>query len=333
MAHSLTAGTASVQATGEGNTAAAQLVVLPRVFLSSAAPASATIAAGTRFVCGIISLGRGYCWGLDNDGQLGAAADSLCFQESSLGGTLPCSLNPQRFGSDIAFADVSAGESSACGVATDGRAYCWGTNVLGELGNGNTASGPPPHLVTSALRFSTVTVGGSHACALTSDGTAYCWGRDLSGELGDARVVNSTTPIPVVVNPSTGAPVSFTQISAGGEHTCGLATGNVALCWGSASAGQLGTGSAIGSTSPVAVAVPSGVTFAVVSAGATHTCALATTGAAFCWGANDRGQLGDGASGDSALAPVAVAGGLTFTQISAGSQFTCALTQSGAAYC
>jgi alpha-tubulin suppressor-like RCC1 family protein len=343
MAHTLAAGNASIQATGQGASAAAQLVVLPRVFLASTAQASGSIAAGLKFSCGIISLGRGYCWGLDDHEQLGAVADSSCFESTdSTPADRPCSLDPQRFGPNLSFTDVSAGDSSACGVTADGRAYCWGSNEVGQLGNGETGSGGPPLLVTSALRFTTVTVRGSHACALATDGAAYCWGQDVFGELGDKRQVNSTTPIPVVVDPVAGNPASFAVISAGSNHTCGITTSGETFCWGLNTKGELGTSattaSCLGGTMmcsdfPIAVSAPAGVTFTTISAGADHTCAIATTGAAYCWGSDSLGQLGTGATGLGGPAPVPVSGGHTFRQITAGNGFTCAVTQSGAAFC
>lgn len=342
IAQTLATGTASVQATGQGASAAAQLVVLPRVFLNVAGAGATTIAAGLELTCGIISLGRGYCWGIDDLGQLGAPADSLCFEsDNTLPKDKPCSVDPLRFGTDLSLTAVSAGDSSACGVASDGRAYCWGSNNEGQLGDGEISQGAPPHLVTSALRFSTVSVGGFHACALTTNGSAYCWGQDRFGELGDGRVENSSTPIPVVVDQSGGSPVSFAVISADSTHTCGVTTSGLTYCWGLNSRGQLGSTAAtetcanglVCSTAPLLVNAPPGVQFTTVSAGADHSCAIATTGAAYCWGANDLGQLGTGATGSGGATPVLVSGGLVFTQITSGSRFTCALTQSGAAYC
>src|SRR6185312_6525731 len=87
------------------------------------------------------------------------------------------------------------------------------------------------------------------------------------------------------------------------------------------------------STAPLKVNAPPGVQFATISAGADHSCAIATTGAAYCWGANDLGQLGNGTTGVGGPSPVLVAGGHTFSEITSGSRFTCALTQSGAAWC
>lgn len=341
MLHTLGAGTITVDALAEGTRGEASLIVLPRVFLAGAAGTAPGMSAGPDYTCATISMGRGYCWGVDDNGQLGAAADSSCFEEVDDGGKLkPCSLLPLRFAPDLAFTTLSAGSAGACGIAANGRAYCWGPNSQGQLGNGMTG-GPAPSLVTSALTFKQVDVGGSHACGIASDDDAYCWGQDVFGQLGDERKVNSTTPIPVVVDPVAGTPVKFASLTAGLSHTCGIASTGVAYCWGSNAHGQLGvtsTGESCGSTpcssKPVKVAVPTNVSFVALSAGDDHTCGLTSSGGAYCWGADSTGQLGDGSPGSDRSAPLAVVDGHSFSQISSGTGFTCALEQgTGAAWC
>jgi len=74
--------------------------------------------------------------------------------------------------------------------------------------------------------------------------------------------------------------------------------------------------------------------FASVSVGGYHVCGVTTAGAAYCWGSNQWGGLGDGTYiGDGALTPVPVAGGLTFASVSAGHGLNCGVTTAGAAYC
>lgn len=342
------AGLASVTARGEGAGDSASVLVLPRVFLSGAAASAPGLDAGSDYTCGIISLGRAYCWGVDDEGQLGAGADSSCFgdtrsqidttsEHNSV--TKKCSLLPQRFASSLSFTTVSAGDMSACGIASTGLAYCWGRNDFGQLGNGLTGSGATPKLVTGAQVFVSITVGGSHACGLTAGGSAYCWGSDEHGELGDGRTINSSTPIPVIIDQAGGGPATFTSLSAGFRHTCGVASDGTSYCWGDNTSGEIGTatsescpGAAQCSSIPVAVAAPSGVRFTAVSAGADHTCAITSGGSAYCWGSDSKGQLGDGTIGGARSTPAIVTGGNSFSQITAGTRYTCAL-QGTAAYC
>jgi Alpha-tubulin suppressor and related RCC1 domain-containing proteins len=344
LMHSLGAGTITVSAMAEGTSGQATVTVLPRIFLAGASSSTPGIAAGANYTCATISMGRGYCWGVDDVGQLGAPTDSSCFAEDSVGGgnESPCSLLPQRFADEIPFVSVSAGDRSACGISSDQHAYCWGSNDAGELGNGKT-NGPAPSLVTSVLTFKQIDVGGSHACGIASDNAAYCWGRDLFGQLGDGRKVNSTTPIPVVVDQASGATVTFTSISAGSSHTCGVSSAGDVYCWGLNDHGQLGvssTGETCGtplvscSSAPRTISSPAGLDFRAVTTGIDHSCALTTTGAAYCWGADSSGQLGDGSAGGNRSLPAAVTGGHSFTQIAGGGGFTCALEQgTGAAWC
>jgi hypothetical protein len=105
-------------------------------------------------------------------------------------------------------------------------------------------------------------------------------------------------------------------ITAGYGHSCGLTTAGAAYCWGDNGSGQAGDGST-GTALLTPVAVAGGLTFEQLSAGLLHTCGLTAAGAAYCWGSNDYGQLGDGA-GISRSTPVAVSGALTFKQLSAG---------------
>lgn len=143
-----------------------------------------------------------------------------------------------------------------------------------------------------------------------------------------------------------GGPITFTatvppvvgfnflpgSVRAGTAHTCGLATGGAAYCWGNNSQGALGDGfTTPNSVKPLAVA--GGLTFAKLALGWSHTCALTSAGAAYCWGDNNAGELGDGTEADIRTTPTAVTGELTFSSVTAGFSHTCGVTTVGAAYC
>jgi alpha-tubulin suppressor-like RCC1 family protein len=218
---------------------------------------------------------------------------------------------------------LSAGGGFVCGIAV-AHSYCWGTNGIGQLGDGSTTQRLNPVLASTGQIFAVVDAGFSHACALTAAGSAYCWGDNGSGQLGDGSGIARLAPTPV------SGGLTFASISAGGSHTCGVTTAGVAYCWGSGFKGQLGDGATTVHTSPVAVA--GGLSFTAISAGIEHTCGLTTAHVAYCWGLNDGGELGDGTNTRTAT-PTQVAGGLSFGSIGAGSAYTCAVTTSSATYC
>src|SRR5207247_353952 len=127
--------------------------------------------------------------------------------------------------------------------------------------------------------------------------------------------------------------LSFIALASGNAHACAVTTSGAAYCWGFGGDGQFGNGSTTDSAdSPIPVAVSGGLSFTALAGGDGHTCGLTTSGAAYCWGSNNDGQLGTGSTTESSM-PVAVSGGLTFNALDAGMQHTCGLAKSGAAYC
>jgi alpha-tubulin suppressor-like RCC1 family protein/uncharacterized protein YjdB len=221
------------------------------------------------------------------------------------------------------YRQISTRYTRTCGIAEDGRTYCWGAWSEGqELG-----SSPQP--VPGGIAFQSISVGPDHACGLTAAGAAYCWGSNHSYQLAQPdSTLRTATPVLVPGG------LTFRAISAGYDHTCGLTTANQAYCWGWNERGQLGIddSDAIHVYSATPFAVAGGHSFSTVSAGDQLTCAVTTTSQAYCWGSNAGGELGTGNEG-SEFAPAPVAGGLAFSSISAGSGYTCGLVTDGRAYC
>lgn len=173
------------------------------------------------------------------------------------------------------------------------------------------------------LQASAIAAGTTHGCAVTQTGLR-CWGDNTNGQFGDGTLTSDS-----VATAAAGALV-FTEVSAGGGHTCGLTAAGAAWCWGANNTGQLGDGSLVRRTSPVPVA--GGYSFRQISAGANHTCALRTDGAAYCWGAGGNGRLGNGGTATSQV-PAAVSGGFTWTTIQAGGSHTCAVRNDALVHC
>ena len=197
---------------------------------------------------------------------------------------------------------------------------------------GETLTGGATDVLEGVI--ASISAGMSHACALTTTGAGYCWGDNLYGELGDGTATRSRlTPVQVGGPPTPGLPtlsLQFTSISAGREHTCGVAA--LAYCWGDGLFGQLGDGTSTIQRLPVP-AQPGLGQVASISAGSYYTCAVTTGGGAYCWGGNAQGQLGDGGYLDS-FTPIQINASLgQFGSISAGFFHTCAVTTAAIAYC
>jgi len=225
---------------------------------------------------------------------------------------------------------------ASCVLTAAGGVKCWGAN-LGD-GTLNTSSTPVdvPGLTSGVIQ---IAQGGAHTCVLTAAGGVKCWGLNRSGQLGNGTFTSQSPfiiPSPVDVVGLSGGVV---QIAAGATHTCAVTTTHSLKCWGANELGQLGNG-ASGSflAEPTPVDASGLLDVAQVSAGASFTCALSTSGGVKCWGFNDKGQLGD----DSVTqlppffktTPVDVIG-LTsgVVQISGIGGHTCALTSAGGVKC
>ena len=320
-------GTATIVATSEGKSGNAVVTVSLLRFES--------VAAGGAHTCALTTTGAAYCWGRGESGQLGVPVPTTTCPTDA--GPRPCSRVPVAVNGGVAFTRLTGGGAHTCGLTSDGTAYCWGANGGGQLGDNSTAIRNAPVAVATDLKFVGLDAGAQHTCGLTGSGIAYCWGANGRGQLG-----NGTTAARLVPDAVTGSH-TFQLITAGGfsiGHTCALNEEGVAYCWGDNERGQLGNGSGgFGkedlSPHPTPIPVTGAPAFVSITAGpGRHTCGLTGAGAAYCWGENPFGALGDGSTGDRAV-PVAVSGGLAFQQVVAGGFLghTCGMISGGTGYC
>ena len=194
-----------------------------------------SLAVGVDHACGYINWAEvADCWGGDNFGQAGVDPTTAIFYP---GTSIVMFTMPNQLGNAVA--RVSAGSDFTCADMTGGGVECFGYNLYGQLGNGNSGSGTNtfiPQTVSGSGQFHGVSAGVVHACALDQNGAAFCWGNGLSGQLGNgASVASSSTPLAV-----TGGH-TYRAIAAGRLHTCAIGTDNHIYCWGQNNSRQLGT--------------------------------------------------------------------------------------------
>ena len=219
---------------------------------------------------------------------------------------------------------LTSGRDHACVLDVAGKAFCWGANASGQLGNGGTAGSPAPVAVAGGFTFAQIEAGGNSTCALTRAGEAYCWGAGGQGQLGNGSSANTSAPARVTM------PQPLASISMGGaDVACGLGRDGTAYCWGANRLGNAGTGNKVATNVPVAVATA--LRFSRLETSAVHTCGITAQGAAYCWGRGDLGSLGTG-DFQERLVPAPVAGGLSFGDFTVGAAATCGIS-GGATFC
>ncbi len=221
---------------------------------------------------------------------------------------------------------VATGASYAVTVLTQpaGQTCTVGANASGKVASAN--------INVAVTCGATISGSVAHTCALTSSGSVLCWGSNEYGQLGNGSTANSTAPVQAV-----GIPSAAVSVTTGYNSTCALTDAGNVWCWGDNASGQLGNGTFTESRVPIEVldsagsAPLSGVI--AIAAGQYHTCAVSSAGAALCWGDNAKGELGNGNEVASNL-PVQVSGLASgVAAVSAGSNFTCAVTTTGNSSC
>jgi alpha-tubulin suppressor-like RCC1 family protein len=309
------------------------------------------IAGGAAHTCALTPTGGVKCWGANEHGELGnnSTTDS------------PVAVDVVGLGSGII--SVTAGQNFSCALTTARTVKCWGKGDYGQMGNNQNGDEHTPVDVQNLSDVSSIASGCKHMCATTNSGNAMCWGWNDQGQLGNGTTTNASLPVQVI-----GITTNASFISAGFHSSC-TATATGALCWGDDSQGELGDGLQVAKSQPVSVTVlpfapvimvsgayqgfaytstgpqlvawgANATTGAVsspiqnASAGDGYTCVL-QNGGVLCWGSNNLGQLGNGATSTTATttaaAPVGLGSGVAY--LGAGFDHGCVIMASGGAKC
>lgn len=231
-----------------------------------------------------------------------------------------------RFDGSVRLRSVSWGPSASCVLLLGGQIKCWGSNHDGLLGQDDAISSSAEPLTIPGIDDASEVVMGQHVgCALRSAGSIACWGTNIYGLLGNRGYWKNITPLDV-----TGID-SARSLVRGSHHYCALLASGKVACWGRNNRGQLGTDTA-GRSSPEPLIVAGlGKAVAVVAENF-YSCALLESGSVSCWGENDKGQLGNGSTVNSAT-PVAVEILANVTSLATAENYACAQTVKGEVYC
>ncbi len=329
------------------------------------------VAAGWVSTCALSKGGSVKCWGDNSVGELGIDTNVSHGDGSALGG-MGKDLHSVLLGADRTAKAISVGRNSACAVLDNGDLKCWGENLYGILGQGNsgehTELGDQPGEMESLLPIklgvgrtaTSVSQGAFHTCALLDNGEAKCWGAGVFGELGLDDGLDYFSPQTVAIN--LGAKAAAINAS-NGDTTCALLVNGLSKCWGLADYGSLSVDStlnkgagpssfgrvAIGDFSGEMALLPglslgAGLNAKQLAIGFLSACALLSNNTVKCWGSNVNGELGltKGGTGFqagntpallAALVSVDLGPGRTAKSIVAGSFHHCAILDNDSVKC
>lgn len=196
------------------------------------------ITAGSSHTCAITVAADGYCWGNDYEGQAG---------HGTAGDYQPV---PVAVSGTPKLGAIAAGGAHSCAIDVNGGSWCWGSNEMGQIGDGTFDTRYLPVPVQAPIPLARISAGYRHSCALSADGQALCWGFNENGQLGDGTTARRASPDVVSTT------LRFTALSAGWNHSCALTAAGQAYCWGDDHIGQLGNGTFGRQLTPALVLAP-----------------------------------------------------------------------------
>lgn len=275
---------------------------------------ASSISVGEKHSCIVSTQHELYCWGSNADGQLAKA-----IAQSSE----PVLANITQV------QNVAVGVGHTCVMKQDGSAACWGRNTTGQLGDNTLDLTSDPVAVADLPVIYTIYAAEQYSCAQSVSNKLICWGyipREGSFTITSSMSLGLSDIADVDV------------LVAGDGHYCALKQNDDVICWGSNDYGQLGSGKrSCDSLNNAADArsVKPNVAMSdakALAAGGRHSCAVNNSGAVYCWGYNNAGQLGDGTLTDR-LQAVAVNNISQAIAVSAGDRHSCAVLNDGAVQC
>jgi alpha-tubulin suppressor-like RCC1 family protein len=239
------------------------------------------IASGHQYSIALMKSGELYCWGSNEEGQLGlghtehvSVATKLEFTFSALVETVVC------------------GAYHTFAILRNSEVFCWGYNAQGQLGLGDKKNRLAPTKMTFAftapVKF--LSCGGNHTFALLKNKDIFCWGRNSFGQLG----LGDTTSVSLPTKFEYQFPAPVKALVCGWFHTIAHLINDEIFSCGRNYYSQLGLGGGEDKSIPMKIEFPFTAPVKYVACGAWHTFVQLTTGEVYCWGRNTEGQLGVG---------------------------------------
>ena len=275
-------------------------------------------------MCAIKTNGTLWCWGKNENGQLG------------LGDTTNRNV-PTQVGTDTTWRSGAAGIASTCAiklVAGHNTLWCWGANGDGQMGNGTSGSDVLSPVQADLTDWLSVSIGIRHVCAIRTTGSLWCWGGNSNGQLGIGSTDAQLHPTQVA-----GSWKSVDTSDDGpGAYSCGIKADHTLWCWGRGgdedAVNTLGLGTTVQTNVPLQVGTS---TWSSVSAGAWTACGIQAADASlWCWGDGYQGNIGTGIPNDETDlgAPTTpVTGGARWAAVARGRDHTCAVRTDGSVWC
>jgi alpha-tubulin suppressor-like RCC1 family protein len=273
------------------------------------------VSGGYNHAAAIAIDGTLWAWGLGTSGQLG----------NGIAGHRSSPIQTISFGTNWSVVSNSGNHVSS--TKSDGTLWTWGLGTSGQLGDGTivTKSSPVQAIVYAENWGSVVATadGRNHAAAIKTDGTLWTWGRNSYGQLGDNTIIHRSSPIQTIALGTT-----WSSVTCGYYYTAAIKTDGTLWLWGRNNVGQLGNNTLTHQSSPVQV-VGFATTWSKVSGGIEHTAAIKTDGTLWSWGSGGFGSLGDNTATNRSSPIQTITGGTTWSQVSAGNEFTFAIKTDG----
>ena len=284
-----------------------------RTFCKITAGGGSLFGGSSSFTLALDKYGRAWSWGYNGVGQLG--------NNATISQRTPVSV----LGAVKTFCEISNGCSQAFALAIDknGRAWAWGVNGNGQLGNNSTISQRTPVSVLGAVKtFCKISVGGFHSLAIDKNGRLWAWGNNYRGELGNNTSANSVlTPVSIL-----GAVKTFCHIAGGNRVSFAIDKNGQAWGWGYNFYG-IGDGSASDRFTPVSVEGQK-KTFCKIASGGFFAISIDNYGRLWAWGSNSNAQIGDGSTATKRT-PTRVCNTRTFCEVKGASNHVLAIEKNG----